>query len=410
MPVLRASDSHRIQAATRDGRYSLYEIQKIQKSGPTVTGLGIMNRSKFILMLWLACLLGAWGGAGAAVAAQEPAMVLHFEPAKASLSTAQKAELRRFFQTYALGSQGRVFVVGYTDGKGGKTENYRLSRKRADAVRREIIRNLGVGSDIVMSVGKGVESPAATNRTVRGRALNRRVEIYLANSRIRKPPRMYGPGDPYLSQIQTLFRRVDTSIKARRLADAAQGLKQAHALGADHYARWHTLSGIAGYYAGTNLADARAHLATALNLEPFDADAREYLGRVEARQKVAGGDVTKDMGHTEETAIGVTAMAQQYEYLRLFEVEPLSHRRLEPRTVEMWQCVDHQGAPVIYYFNLSRALQWAFARTAPGASASGGPVSASPGRSIPDPAASAAGGQTLAGENSGGIWESKIFK
>jgi tetratricopeptide (TPR) repeat protein len=381
-----------------------------------VTGLGIMNRSKSILMLWLACLLGAWVGAGAAVAAQEPAMVLHFEPAKASLSAAQKAELRRFFQTYALDSQGRVFVVGYTDGKGGKTENYRLSRKRADAVRREIIRNLGVGSDIVMSVGKGVESPAATNRTVRGRALNRRVEIYLANSRIRKPPRVYGPGDPYLSQIQTLFRRVDASIKARRLADAAQELEQAHALGADHYARWHTLSGIAGYYAGTNLADARAHLATALNLEPFDADAREYLGRVEARQKVARGDVTKDMGHTIDTAIGVTAMAQQYEFLRLFEVDPLTHRRLDSQAVEMWQCVDRQGAPVVYYFNLSQALQWAFAQTAAGATDSGASVSPLPGRAIPDapvrtgPAASTAGGSTLAGDNSGGIWESKIFK
>jgi tetratricopeptide (TPR) repeat protein len=381
-----------------------------------VTGLGIMNRSKSILMLWLACLLGAWVGVGAAVAAQEPAMVLHFEPAKASLSAAQKAELRRFFQTYALDSQGRVFVVGYTDGKGGKTENYRLSRKRADAVRREIIRNLGVGSDIVMSVGKGVESPAATNRTVRGRALNRRVEIYLANSRIRKPPRVYGPGDPYLSQIQTLFRQVDASIKARRLADAAQELKQAHALGADHYARWHTLSGIAGYYAGTNLADARAHLATALNLEPFDADAREYLSRVEARQKIARGDVTKDMGHTIDTAIKVTAMAQQYEFLRLFEVDPLTHRRLDSQAVEMWQCVDRQGAPVVYYFNLSQALQWAFAQTAAGATDSGASVSPLPGRAIPDapvrtgPAASTAGGSTLAGDNSGGIWESKIFK
>ena len=375
-----------------------------------------MNRSKSILMLWLVCLLGAGVGAGSAAAAQEPGMVLHFAPAKARLSAAQKAELRRFFQTYALDTQGRVFVVGYADGKGGRTDNYRLSLRRADAVRREIIRNLGVDSDIVVSVGKGAESPAATNRTVRGRALNRRVEIYLANSRIRKPPRVYGPGDPYLSQIQTLFRRVDASIKARRLADAAQELKQAHALGADHYARWHTLSGIAGYYAGTSLADARAHLATALNLEPFDADAREYLSRVEARQKIARGDVTKDMGHTIDTAIKVTAMAQQYEFLRLFEVDPLTHRRLDSQAVEMWQCVDRQGAPVVYYFNLSQALKWAFAQTAAGATDSGASVSPLPGRAIPDapvrtgPAASTAGGSTLAGDNSGGIWESKIFK
>jgi hypothetical protein len=380
-----------------------------------VTGRGVMNRSISILILGLACLLCAWVGAGSAGADQEPAMVLHFEPAKARLSAAQKAELRRFFQTYALDSQGRVFVVGFADAKGGRTMNYRLSLRRADAVRREIIRNLGIDSDIVMSVGKGAESPAATNRTVRGRALNRRVEIYLANSRVRKPPRVYGPGDPYLERIQTLLRRADASIKARHLADAAQELKQAHALGADHYARWHTLSGIAGYYAGTDLADARAHLATAVNLEPFDADAREYLSRVEARQKVAGRDVTKDMGHTVETAIGVTAVAQQYEYLRLFEVDPLTHRRMDPLAVEMWQCVDRQGAPVVYYFNLSRALQWAFAQTAVGASASGESVSPSPGRAIPDTAAKSPPaptgiGSTPAGKKSGRIWDSKIFK
>jgi hypothetical protein len=376
-----------------------------------------MKRSKSILILGLACLLGAWVRAGSAGAEQGPSMVLHFEPGKARLSAAERADLRRFFQTYALDSRGRVFVVGYTDAKGRKADNYRLSRKRADAVRREIIRTLGIDSDVVMSVGKGAQSPVATNRTTRGRALNRRVEVYLANERIREPPRVFGPGDPYLEQIQTLLRQADASIKARRLADAVQELKQAHALGADHYARWHTLSGIAGYYAGTDLAAARAHLAAAVNLEPFDADAREYLSRVEARQKVAKGDVTKDMGHTMASAIGVTAMAQQYEFLRLFEVEALAHHRLEPHPVEAWQCVDRQGAPVVYYFNLSRAMQWAFAQNAVGGSSSEVPLSPSPGREISGTAvkngsadSSSSGSSSPPGKKSGRIWEAKIFK
>jgi hypothetical protein len=382
-----------------------------------MAGLEGMKRSKFILVLWLACWFGAWLGAGPAGAEQEPSLILHFEPAKARLSTVQKADLRRFFQTYDLDSQGRVFVVGYTDAKGGKTANYRLSRRRADAVRREIVRTLGVDSDIVMSVGKGAESPVATNRTVQGRSRNRRVEVYLANGRIREPARVYGPGDPYLDQIQSLLGQADVSIKARRLTNAMQELKQAHALGADHYARWHTLSGIAGYYAGADLTGVRAHLAAALNLEPSDADAREYLGRVEARQKVANGEVTKDMGHTLETAIGITAMAQQYEFLRLFEVDPLTHSRLEPHPVEMWQCVDRQGAPVVYYFNVSRAYQLDFARTAVAAPFSRGEASSSAARAIPGtdaPKGSTApdpgNSKPPAGKNPGRIWESKIFK
>lgn len=374
-----------------------------------------MKRLKSISILWLACLLGAW--AGAAGADQKPSLVLHFEPGKASLSAADKSDLRRFFQTYSLDSQGRVFVVGYTDAKGGKTSNYQLSRQRADAVRKEIVRTLGIHRDIVMSVGKGPESPMATNRTVQGRTLNRRVEIYLANGRIRKPPRIYGPGDPYLEQIQSLLRQADESIKARRLADAVQKLKQAHAMGADHYAQWHTLTGIAGYYADGDLAEARAHLATALDLEPFDADAREYLGRVEARQKVARGDVTKTMGQTMETAIDVSGAAQQYEYLRLFEVDPLAHSPLDPQPVEMWQCVDRQGAPVVYYFNLSRAYRWAFARSPSATAPAGEKASSSRNRLIPGPAAentpaaSGGGGSTLTtGDKDSRIWESKIFK
>ena len=382
-----------------------------------MAGLGVMIRSKSILILLLACLLGAFAETSSAGADQEPSVVLHFEPAKARLSAAQKADLRRFFQTYALDSQGRVFVVGYTDDKGGKTANYQLSRKRADAVRREIVRTLGVHSDIVMSVGKGAESPVATNRTVQGRSLNRRVEVYLANGRTREPQRVYGPGDPYLGQIQSLLRQAEASVKARRLDEAVQELKQAHALGADHYARWHTLTGIVGYYTGADLMETRAHLATALNLEPFDADAREYFIRVEARRQVANGEVTKDMGRTVETAINLTAMAQQYEFLRLFEVDPLSHRRLEPQPVEMWQCVDRQGAPVVYYFNLSRAFQWAFAQTAGKASSAVGDAPPSPGQGVAFPVInsnlsdSAAGGKlSPAGKASERIWESRIFK
>jgi tetratricopeptide (TPR) repeat protein len=376
-----------------------------------------MNRSNFILMLYLACVLGAWSGVGYAGADQHPSTVLHFESGKALLRAADKGELRQFLQTYTLGTKGRVFVVGYTDAKGTKTENYRLSRKRADAVRHEIVAALGISGGTVISLGKGAESPVANNRTIQGRALNRRVEVYLANAQIRKPPRVYGPGDPYLSQIQGILRQADEAIKARRLTDAIQNLKQAKALGADHYAQWQALSGIAGYYAGADPDEIHAYLISAIDLDPFNADAREYLGRVEARQKFAKGDVSKAMGHTIDTAIPVSAMSQQYEFLRLFEVEPLAHRKLEARSVDMWECVDRQGAPVVYYFNHSQVYRWAFARSAVANPPSGGHGSPSSNKTVPSAAkentsAESMGDATrpLVQKKPGRIWESKIFK
>jgi tetratricopeptide (TPR) repeat protein len=380
-----------------------------------------MNRSKFILMLCLACLLVAWGGGRCADADQDPSVVLHFGMGKALLSAGEKAELRHFFQTYDLGSKGRVFVVGYTDAMGAKIENDRLSRRRADAVRREIVHTLGIDTSIVISIGKGARSPVANNRTKRGRALNRRVEVYLANARIRKPPREYGPHDPFLGQIQPMLRQADEAIKTQRLTDALQKLKQAQALGADHYAQWQTLAGIAGYYAGADLDETRAHLASAIHLDPYNADAREYLGRVEARLKVARGEVTKNMGHTIGTAIPASAMAQQYEFLRLFEVEPLTHRKLETRSVDMWQCVDRQGAPVVYYFNHSQAYPWTFARSSvANLSPDRGGASFSNKRELDtgtageDVSATSGSGGAAPGppaqKDSGRIWESKIFK
>jgi tetratricopeptide (TPR) repeat protein len=380
-------------------------------------GLGTMNLSKYILTLCLAGLLGAWGGIGFAGADQDPSIVLHFETGKVFLSAAEKNELQHFFQTYDLGSKGRVFVVGYTDATGTKTENDRLSRKRADAVRHEIVGVLGIDTGIVMSLSKGSRSPVANNRTVQGRALNRRVEVYLANAQIRKPPRVYGPGDPYLSKIQDILKQVDEAIKARRMTDALQKLKIARELGADHYAQWQALAGISGYYAGADPDETRAHLISAINLDPFNADAREYLDRVEARIKVAKGDVTKTMGHTIETAIPVSAMAQQYEFLRLFEVEPLTHRKLEARSVDMWQCVDRQGAPAVYYFNDSQAYRRAFARSAaanplPGKHGSPSSSTMVSGTGKASPSAAAPGDATIspAQKKSGRIWESKIFK
>jgi OmpA family len=376
-----------------------------------------MKRSVFVLFFCLASLLGAWSGVGSAGADQDPSVILHFKPGKARLNAAARAELRRFFQTYDLGAKGRVFVVGYADAKGSRSENDRLSRKRADAVRHEIVHALGIDTGIVMSLGKGTRSPVANNRTVHGRALNRRVEVYLANARIRKPLRVYGPGDPYLARIQDLLQQAEEAIKARRLTAAMQELKQAHALGADHYAQWQTLSGIAGYYAGVALDESRAHLVAALNLDPFDTDAREYLSRVEARQMVAKGEITKTMGRSMETAIDVTAMAQQYEFLRLFEVEPLTHRKLEAQPIDLWQCVDRQGAPIAYYFNHAQAYQWAFARTATAISHPVAHRSSSFERMVPGAAAKkipAAGAGDAsaepAGKKAGRIWDSKIFK
>ncbi len=70
----------------------------------------------------------------------------------------------------------RIEVVGHTDSLGDADRNRDLSQQRAVAVA-VYIRGRGVDSRRVVSIGLGEAQPIATNRTRRGRALNRRIEF-----------------------------------------------------------------------------------------------------------------------------------------------------------------------------------------------------------------------------------------
>jgi outer membrane protein OmpA-like peptidoglycan-associated protein len=67
-------------------------------------------------------------------------------------------------------------VEGHTDSQGQRQYNMDLSKKRADAVRDQLV-SRGVAQDRIKAVGIGPDRPIASNNTAEGRANNRRVEI-----------------------------------------------------------------------------------------------------------------------------------------------------------------------------------------------------------------------------------------
>lgn len=353
----------------------------------------------------------AWVTLAAASTDMTPSIVINFESGKSRLTSNDKEALRKLLDTYQLGPESRVFVVGYTDAAGDKNSNYRLSLRRAEAVRIELIRHFAIEGKIVMALGKGAENPVADNKNPRGRALNRRCEIYLTSARLHKPERVYGPSDPYFSDIQTMVHDAEMLIKKRQLDEAFQKLHKARAIGGDHYSDWHAVYAIAGYYAMAPVEQIRAHLETALKLDRYNFKAREYLGRTEARRKVFNGEVKKEMGRSRETAIPITALAQQDEYLSLFEVQPIAQKTLPNGFVTQWQCLDKDGGPIVYYFNHSTAYQWALAQPAAGS----GPVSGSSRLEITDIPLSEAGNakqdttSPADRKKARQIWDSKIF-
>lgn len=71
-----------------------------------------------------------------------------------------------------------VQVIGYTDNRGSKALNKKLSENRAASVKEELAKR-GVAGQRLTSLGKGPDNPVADNSTVQGRAKNRRVEFII---------------------------------------------------------------------------------------------------------------------------------------------------------------------------------------------------------------------------------------
>jgi OOP family OmpA-OmpF porin len=71
---------------------------------------------------------------------------------------------------------GAVIVEDHTDSVGTAAYNQKLSHRRADAVRRYLVKH-GIPANRITTEGFGESRPVASNDTADDRAQNRRVEL-----------------------------------------------------------------------------------------------------------------------------------------------------------------------------------------------------------------------------------------
>jgi OOP family OmpA-OmpF porin len=71
----------------------------------------------------------------------------------------------------------KLEIGGHTDNIGGDAYNLALSQRRAEGVMHSLVTQYGIAADRLTAKGYGATLPKATNDTVEGRALNRRVEL-----------------------------------------------------------------------------------------------------------------------------------------------------------------------------------------------------------------------------------------
>jgi len=68
-------------------------------------------------------------------------------------------------------------IEGYTDSRGGKELNKKLSAARAESVVNYLAQHAGIDRTRMMPEGFGAASPVASNATEAGRSENRRVQV-----------------------------------------------------------------------------------------------------------------------------------------------------------------------------------------------------------------------------------------
>ena len=71
----------------------------------------------------------------------------------------------------------KVNIVGHTDADGKDADNLILSKRRAESVKANLVKNFGIDAARLETDGKGASQPVDKNTTPEGKANNRRVEF-----------------------------------------------------------------------------------------------------------------------------------------------------------------------------------------------------------------------------------------
>jgi len=104
---------------------------------------------------------------------------VYFEPGSAEIDPASAVVLDVAAEQIRERPGIRVTIAGHTDSQGDAAANRALSLRRAEAVRRYLVRK-GVPAEWLAAQGLGESDPVAPNETSDGRAQNRRVEFEVA--------------------------------------------------------------------------------------------------------------------------------------------------------------------------------------------------------------------------------------
>jgi OOP family OmpA-OmpF porin len=104
---------------------------------------------------------------------------LEFKKSQAVLDKQNFVTLSKVEEIIQSFDQSKVTIEGHTDSTGGKNFNQKLSERRAETVKEYLEVNSSNKNIEFESLGFGFEKPVSSNKTVKGRAQNRRVDVVI---------------------------------------------------------------------------------------------------------------------------------------------------------------------------------------------------------------------------------------
>ena len=102
---------------------------------------------------------------------------VNFKIGSSELANSSEMVLDKVVRTLKDYKEMHLEISGHTDSTGSRALNMKLSRKRAESVRRYLI-NQGIEEHRLRAIGLGPDHPVTSNKTKEGRAKNRRIEFF----------------------------------------------------------------------------------------------------------------------------------------------------------------------------------------------------------------------------------------
>ena len=104
-----------------------------------------------------------------------------FESGRAEVKQGAQNSLNKLATFLKQYPTRHILIEGHTDNIGSASYNEGLSQRRAAAVQSALM-GMGVPANRITTAGYGKDYPIADNTTATNRALNRRVEVYIADN------------------------------------------------------------------------------------------------------------------------------------------------------------------------------------------------------------------------------------